>query len=216
MNQWENRLLLVSTESVTETQPHPPIAFSTIYLSSVLSAYAQRHQTAMVRSIPIQQGLNLESLWNDLNQGSSQSSEKPSDWMLLPCLESLASPLTADTIVADLAWDWRLATVLVVPLRPNAINQTIAYVSLARQSRCHLKGVLFCAVDQPSWNDREILVHSSLIQSFIQLPILGTLPPWEPDASISQLAKLGANLKLEYFFPCRIDPRLLIELDPTP
>jgi len=206
MNRSWNRLFLVSTESVTETQPNPPIAFSTIYLSSVLSAYAQKHQTATVRSVSVQRGLNLEALWKDLNQGSSKSS----DWILLPCMESLASPLTADTIVADLAWDWRLATVLVVPLRPNAVNQTIAYASLARHSRCHLKGVLFCAVDQQSWDDRANLVPRSLIQSFTQLPILGTLPPWEPDGSISQLAKLAANLKLEYFFPCWTDQTLVV------
>ncbi|MEY2977040.1 MAG: AAA family ATPase [Prochlorotrichaceae cyanobacterium] len=202
-----NRLLLVSTESAP--QDPPPPAYPPCYLSQILRAYLQHYrsgeQSAGFQSVsvhPLQAGVNLEALWQQVNVPETR-------WVLVEAHESLASPLYADTTVADLAWDWRLATILLVPLTPHTISQTIAYTALARQSRCHLKGILYVAPNSQAWDDRFELAPPHFLQTFTQLPILGMLPPWPEQASSKDLAQLAANLHLEYFFPCWSPPAAL-------
>jgi|GEM_PF-6984801 dethiobiotin synthetase len=191
-----HRLLLASTESAAQSPPHP--SFAPWYLTQVLVAYTQHYPSGFDRSLSIvslKSGVDLASLWQ-------QVSHPEAGGVLIPSEESLASPLWADTTVADLAWDWRLDTVLLVPLSSQSISQTIAYTALARQSRCPLKGIIWVAHDQQAWNDRFELVPSPLLRPFTQVPVLGTLPPWNANASRAELAQLASDLELESFFSC--------------
>lgn len=203
-------LLLVTTESSLQSQPDP--AFPPCYLSRVLLAYGQHYGQQYhaqqdhaqqyhaqpggfrLSTLSLRAGMNLELLWQ-------QVKAQTADGLLIEAEASLGSPLWADTTVADLAWDWRLATVLLVPLTPHALSQTIAYTALARQSRCHLKGIVLVAPDSQAWNDRFELAPPHVLRTFTQLPLLGTLPPWNPNASLATLAHLASDLKLEAFFP---------------
>jgi len=188
-----HRLLLVSTESAAQSPPHP--SFAPWYLTRVLLAYAEHYGgNPSLSIVPLKAGVDLASLWQ-------QVSNPEADWVLIQAEDSFASPLWADTTIADLAWDWRLATVLLVPLGTQTVSQTIAYTALARQSRCCLKGVLWVAHDQQAWDDRVELAPPHLLHPFIQVPLLGTLPPWDANRSTAALAQLASELRLEYFFP---------------
>jgi len=197
-----HRLLLVGTESAAQSPPHP--SFAPWYLTQVLVAYTEQYHAGSDPSLSIvslKAGVDLTSLWQQVSR-SDRSAE--TDWVLIQSEESFAAPLWADTTVADLAWDWRLATVLLVPLSPQTISQTIAYTALARQSRCPLKGVLWVAHDQQDWNDRFELAPPHLLHPFTQVPFLGTLPPWNANASRAELAQLASDLELESFFSYRL------------
>lgn len=123
------------------------------------------------------------------------------DFVLVEGVGGLGSPVTHETTIADLAWDWRIPTVLVVPVKLGAIGQAVANVALARQSRVHLKGmVLSCG--QP---DSEAAIANwappDLIQSLTQVPVLGTIPYLSDPLDVDQLIQAAANLELERFFP---------------
>jgi len=94
--------------------------------------------------------------------------------VLVEALGGLGSPVVKFT-VADLATEWRLPTVLVVPVKLGAIAQAVANVALARLSRVHLKAL--CLIVQPR-SQQEIadLAPLELIQSLTNTPVLGCLP----------------------------------------
>jgi dethiobiotin synthetase len=204
-----HRLLFVSTESAAQDPPHP--SFAPCYLRQVLVAYTQhypqqhyRQDSGAVKAdnpsrsalsiVSLKAGVDLAALWQQVNGSES-------NWVFIEAQESLGTPLYADTTVADLAWDWRLGTVLLVPLSPQSMSQTIAYTALARQTRCPLRGIIWVAHDQQAWNDRFDLEPSHELRPFTSVPFLGTLPPWNANASRAELAQLASDLKLEYFFP---------------
>ncbi|MFM5896305.1 MAG: dethiobiotin synthase, partial [Dolichospermum sp.] len=54
------------------------------------------------------------------------------DLVLIESLGGLGSPITDELTVADLAGEWRLPTILVVPVRLGAIANAVANVALAR------------------------------------------------------------------------------------
>ena len=123
------------------------------------------------------------------------------DFVLVEGLGGLGSPVTSETTVADLAWDWRLPTVLVVPVRLGAIAQAVANVALARQSKIHLKGIILnCA---HPYSDQEIADFApvKLIESLTNIPVLGTFPHVSNLMDIPQLAQAASQLDLERLFP---------------
>lgn len=121
------------------------------------------------------------------------------DWVLLEALGGLGSPVTAQTTVADLAWDWRLPTVLVVPVKLGAIAQTVANVALARQCRVHLRGIVFNCLrpDQPV----DELTPKDLIESLTNVPVLGAIPYLEDPTDLNKLAQVVSNLDVERLWP---------------
>lgn len=143
-----------------------------------------------------QRTVALEQVWQAFEKLHQQR-----DWLLLEAYGGLGSPVTRELSMADLAWDWRLPTVLVVPVKPGAIAQAVANVALARQARVHLKGiVLNCA--RP---DAEAAIADwaspELIRSLTQKPVLGCIPYLTDLADLSKLAQVASNLDLEHLIP---------------
>ncbi len=102
--------------------------------------------------------------------------------------------------MADLAGEWRLPTVLVVPVKLGAIAQTVANVALARQCKVNLKGIIFSCPNALSDEEIADFIPISLIQSLTQVPILGIIPYLENINDMSKLAHVASNLELEILF----------------
>lgn len=123
------------------------------------------------------------------------------DFVLIESLGGLGSPVTYEMTVADLAWDWRLPVVLVVPVRLGAIAQAVANVALARHSRVHLKGIVLNCVHPCSEQELADWAPTSLIQSLTNVPVLGCIPHLADPTDLTRLAQVASNLDLERFMP---------------
>jgi dethiobiotin synthetase len=140
--------------------------------------------------------INLADIWRRY-QAAAQSH----DLVLMEAVGGLGTPLTPETTVADLAWDWRLPTVLVVPVEPGAVGQAIAHVALARQCRVHLRGIVLNCLRPLSSDDEEQFVPVGLIQSLTQVPVLGRIPFLEDVGDHSKLAHVASDLDIERILP---------------
>ncbi len=125
--------------------------------------------------------------------------QKRRDFLLIEALGGLGSPVTAELTVADLAGEWRLPTVLVVPVRLGAITQAVANVALARQSRVNLKGIVLNCVQPRSNAEIADWTPPDLIQSLTNTPVLGCLPYLDNPADLDKLAQVASALDLETF-----------------
>ncbi|MCC5626260.1 dethiobiotin synthase [Nostoc sp. CHAB 5715] len=136
--------------------------------------------------------VDLAVVWQALSKLRSQR-----DFLLVEALGGLGSPVTEELTVADLAGEWRLPTVLVVPVRLGAIAQAVANVALARQSRINLKGIVLNCV-QPR-TDAEIAdwTPQQLIQSLTNTPVLGCLPYLDNLTDLDKLAQVASDLDWE-------------------
>ncbi|MBC1219185.1 ATP-dependent dethiobiotin synthetase BioD [Nostoc sp. UCD121] len=136
--------------------------------------------------------VDLAVVWQALSKLRSQR-----DFVLVEALGGLGSPVTDELTVADLAGEWRLPTVLVVPVRLGAIAQAVANVALARQSRVNLKGIILNCV-QPR-TDAEIAdwTPQQLIQSLTNTPVLGCLPYLDNLTDLDKLAQIASDLDWE-------------------
>ncbi len=129
------------------------------------------------------------------------------DFVLVEGLGGLGSPVTYETTVADLAWDWRIPTVLVVPVKLGAIGQAVANVALARQTRIHLKGIVLNCAQPCSEQDIEQWAPAALIQSLTGIPVLGLLPYFSDRTHLPTLAQAASNLELEKLLPLSFVPQ---------
>lgn len=136
--------------------------------------------------------VDLALVWQAFSQLRSQR-----DFVLVEALGGLGSPVTDELTVADLAGDWRLPTILVVPVKLGAIAQAVANVALARQTKVNLKGIVLNCV-QPR-TDAEIAdwTPSDLIQSLTNTPVLGCLPYLDNPEDLDKLAQVASNLDWE-------------------
>ncbi len=123
------------------------------------------------------------------------------EWVLVEGLGGLGSPVTHETTVADLAWDWRLPAVLVVPVKLGAIGQAVANVALARQSRVHLKGIVLNCVQPCSPEDLENWAPIPMIQSLTNIPVWGVIPHLADPSDRDKLVQVASNLELERLLP---------------
>lgn len=140
--------------------------------------------------------IDLEGLWQRFQQLQQQK-----DLVLLEAWGGLGAPLTFETTVADLAWDWQMPTVLVVPVQPGAVAQAVANVALAQQARVHLKGIILNSSQPHQRQDREDWAPVDLIQSLTRKPVLGHVPYLEDPTDLSKLAQVAAEWQLERFLP---------------
>jgi len=177
-------------------------------LTAALTAYWQRYRAVkslgLLQPIPCGVGnqlepqleKTLEKTWHQFEVLSQQH-----EFVLLESLGGLGSPITYETTVADLAWDWRLPTLLVVPVQPGAIAQAVANVALARQCRVHLKGIVLNCVRSCHAQEREDWASIDLLQSLTQKPVLGCIPHLADPTDLSKLIQVASNLTLERIMP---------------
>jgi len=123
------------------------------------------------------------------------------DWVLVEALGGLGSPVTYETTVADLAWDWHLPAVLVVPVKLGAIGQTVANVALARQTHVHLKGIVLNCVQPCTEQEIADWAPADLIRSLTNVPVLGLIPHLTDPTNLNELAQAASNLDLERLLP---------------
>ncbi len=123
------------------------------------------------------------------------------DWVLVEGLGGLGSPVTRQMTVADLAWDWRLPAILVVPVKLGAIGQAVANVALARLSRVHLKGIVLNCPQTCSEEEISQWAPADLIQSLTGIPVLGLIPYLSNQTDLEKLAQVASDLDLERILP---------------
>ncbi|MEO0375413.1 MAG: dethiobiotin synthase [Cyanobacteria bacterium P01_A01_bin.17] len=136
--------------------------------------------------------INLGLAWQTL-QMLQQSHEQ----VLVEGVGGLGSPLTQELTVADLARDWRLPTLLVIPVRLGAIGQAVANVALARQAGLTLRGIVLNCVESRTADQVANWAPVDLLQSLTQVPILGMLPYLEDWSNLDRLAAAATQLNLE-------------------
>ncbi|MBE9191608.1 ATP-dependent dethiobiotin synthetase BioD [Gloeocapsopsis crepidinum LEGE 06123] len=135
--------------------------------------------------------IDLALVWQTL-----QNLRASRDFVLIEALGGLGSPVTAEFTVADLAAEWRLPTVLVVPVRLGAIAQAVANVALARQARVSLKGIILNCVQARSPQEIADFAPPELIQSLTNVPVLGCLPHFTDPTDLDKLSQAAAALDL--------------------
>ncbi|NET57346.1 MAG: ATP-dependent dethiobiotin synthetase BioD [Symploca sp. SIO2E6] len=136
--------------------------------------------------------IDLQSVWQVLNTLRQQR-----EWVLVEALGGLGSPVTHELIVADIARDWSLPVVLVVPVQLGAIAQAVANVALARSSGVNLKGMVLNCVNSCSEQEIADWAPIDLLESFTNVPVLGIIPHLTDPTDISQLAQVASDLELE-------------------
>lgn len=140
--------------------------------------------------------VKLEPVWK-----AFEALRQKRDFVLVEGLGGLGSPVTGETTVADLAWDWHIPAVLVVPVKLGAIGQAVANVALARQSRVHLKGIVLNCVRSGSEQEIANLTPTQLIETLTGVSVLGILPHLADPTDLEKLAQAAAGLELERLMP---------------
>ncbi|NJK41225.1 MAG: ATP-dependent dethiobiotin synthetase BioD [Acaryochloridaceae cyanobacterium SU_2_1] len=138
------------------------------------------------------QEIDLGKAWQTV-----QTLQSEFDWVFIEALGSLGSPITHELIVADLARDWHLPLLLVVPVRLGCIGQAVAQVALARQYHLTLKGIILNCLEPLSDAEIDQWAAPELLQSLTQVPILGTIPYLTTAQDLQCLAAAAAELDLE-------------------
>lgn len=123
------------------------------------------------------------------------------EWVLVEALGGLGSPITHELTVADLARDWRLPVVLVVPVKLGAIAQTVANVALARSCGVQLQGIVLNCVQSCSEEEIANWTPINLIKALTNVPVLGILPYLADPTDLSKLAQVASDLDLELLIP---------------
>ena len=140
--------------------------------------------------------IELNLVWEALRE-----LQKQQDFVLVEALGGLGSPISDELTVADLAGDWRLKVVLVVPVKLGAISQSVANVALARQFKIDIKGIVLSCVQPVSEQQLEDWTPISLIQSLTGVPVLGILPHLTDLTDLDKLTQVASNLDLEGLLP---------------
>jgi dethiobiotin synthetase len=123
------------------------------------------------------------------------------DWVLVEALGGLGTPVTDEITVADLARDWGLPAVLVVPVRLGAIAQAVANVALARQAGVRLSGIVLNCTEARSASEIADWTPIDLIQSLTNTPILGIMPYLTEPTNLTKLAQVASTLDIERLLP---------------
>ncbi|NJK56674.1 MAG: ATP-dependent dethiobiotin synthetase BioD [Pleurocapsa sp. SU_5_0] len=140
--------------------------------------------------------INLGEIWQKLSLA-----EQKSQLVLLESLGGLGSPVTEELTVGDIAADWRLPTVLVVPVKLGAIAHTVANVALARSLKLDLRGIILNCSQLEAVGRTEDLTPIDLIQSLTNVPVIGTLPYAKDWDNSDRIAQKVANWDLELILP---------------
>ena len=138
------------------------------------------------------QPIDLGKVWQAFS-----SLQEQQDFVIVEALGGLGTPVTHELTVADIARDWGLRTVLVVPVKLGAIAQAVANVSLANSSKVKLQGVVLSCIQPESEAKLSDWAPIDLIQSLTNVPVLGILPYLADLTDLEKLAQVASNLDLE-------------------
>ena len=136
--------------------------------------------------------IDLGVVWKTFTQ-----LQQKNDFLLVESLGGLGSPVTDEFTVADLAGEWRLPTVLVVPVRLGAISQAITSVALAKQAKVELLGIILNCCSAMTPEQIADWTPVDMIESFTNIPVLGCLPYLENPEDLDKLAQIASDLELE-------------------
>ena len=147
-----------------------------------------------------------EGSWVDLKRAwqAFETLRQQRDWVLVEALGGLGSPITHELTVADLARDWALPTILVVPVKLGCLAQIVANVALARQCKVNLKGIVLNCVNPTSDQEIDDFAPIELIQSLTNTLVLGVMPYLENPTDLDKLVAVAANLELEILRPISV------------
>lgn len=140
--------------------------------------------------------IDLGVVWQQL-----QLLQTTRDFVLVEALGGLGSPVTDELTVADMAGEWRLPTILVVPVRLGAISQAVTNVALARQTKVNLLGIILNCTQSLSDAEIDNWAPVGMIQRLTNIPIYGCLPYVENTQDLSKLALAASELELERILP---------------
>ena len=152
-------------------------------------------------ALPIAAALDGKTISMEVPWQTLQLLMQRHDFVLIEGVGGLGSPVTFETTVADLAADWKVPIVLVVPVKLGAIAQVVANIALAERSGLQVKGIVRNCVTPCSEEDVENWANQALIEQLTGIQVVGTLPYLESIDDRSQLAKAASNLDLEMLIP---------------
>jgi dethiobiotin synthetase len=135
------------------------------------------------------ESIDLAKVWHHLQQLQQRC-----DQVLIEGLGGLGTPVTAELTLADLAREWRLPTVLVVPVKLGAIGQAVANVALAQQAKVNLRGLILNCIQPTTEQEIANWAPADLIMNLTRQPIWGCLPYLSNTLAIKDLATAGENL----------------------
>jgi dethiobiotin synthetase len=139
--------------------------------------------------------IDLGLIWQQF-----QKLQQQKECLLVESLGGLGSPIANEYIVADLARDWALETILVVPVRLGAISQAIANVALANLQKVRLRGIVLSCSQVYTLDEIETLAPPQLISRLASIPILGILPYIDNLSDLTKLAQAASELDIEKIF----------------
>jgi dethiobiotin synthetase len=178
-----DREYLQSTLKLTQTLAEiTPIFFA----EPVASAIAAHRENRAV---------DLGLIWQQF-----QSLQAQSDLLLVESMGGLGSPIAWEYLVADLAKDWRIPTILVVPVRLGGIGQAIANLALANQKQIKIIGIVLSCINADSAKHLNDWNPINLIENLSNTPVIGVLPFISDLSDRSELAQAAAQLDLEYIW----------------
>ena len=152
-------------------------------------------------ALPIAAALEGKTISMEVPWQTLQSLMQRHDFVLIEGVGGLGSPVTFETTVADLAADWKVPIVLVVPVKLGAIGQVVANIALAERSGLVVKGIVRNCVTPCSEEDIENCANQALIEQLTGIQVVGTLPYLESIDDRHKLAKAASNLDLEMLIP---------------
>jgi dethiobiotin synthetase len=140
--------------------------------------------------------IELQNIWQSLNSLKQQQ-----DFVLVEALGGLGSPVTSELTVGHLAADWRLPTILVVPVKLGAISQAVTNAAFARSLNLDLRGIIFNCFNPEAEFNIDDLTPVDLVQFLTQVPILGVLPHIDDFSDRDKLSQIVSNWDLELMLP---------------
>jgi dethiobiotin synthetase len=161
-------------------------------LAEITPIYLETPVAPAIAAAKEGKAIDLGLIWQQF-QKLAQTKER----LLVEALGGLGSPITDEYIVADLARDWALPTLLVVPVRLGAISQAIANVALARAQKVKLKGIVLSCSQPYSPEEIAELAPPEMIARLASTPVLGILPYIDNLSDISQLARAASALDID-------------------
>ncbi|RUS99194.1 ATP-dependent dethiobiotin synthetase BioD [Dulcicalothrix desertica PCC 7102] len=163
--------------------------------SEITPLYFQAPLAPPIAAAKENRNVDLGLVWQTLTK-----LQQNRDFVFVEALGGLGSPVTFELTVADLAAEWRLPTILVVPVKLGAISQAVANVALAKLTKVNLLGIVLNCSQPYSEADIEDLAPADLIQSLTNIRVFGCLPYFENPSDLEKLAASVSNLDLEHLW----------------